>query len=759
MTLRPYQSRIIEELEQRLQNEEKEIVISSCPSSGKTLIAKEFMKNNSNKTFLVLTHGTNVLKNQWKKELEDDFKETEFSDDFTKRITFGLPQSFHKKDIKKVDYLIVDEAHEFVLTKEDGMFKTIKKKANPSSIIYLTGTPSKFIAKGYKPIIVPGIELINDGYISDLYFGMVASKAHLTEDDFNHNEDLTEKGTKKFTEATEDNLNRLVDAIIKRLSAPGKNFPELNRKLDWVPVFTKLHKTMIACQSVNQAEKVHAYFTQKNVKSELSHHKNDYDSDNIQKFIDNPDIKVLVVVDRGTLGFNMQNLVNVVDLTGSRNIDRIYQLYARVMRKSDEYPNKYFFKFASYELTQMGMMQFYMEAALMLLFPDFISKYNGKNLNGQHIVVHKVRTDRNGVYGGLGGSKKNKAGVTYKPIDAFFEGTVKAAQLMQELNNKIAQGVKEYAWVDFRKIRNHFFRPSRFNDLVCEEFIEKIDQDFKDTGLRRELNLFEEWQAGLIKRTYKSQINIYNEDFVAALSDRGYASRRENAPNEKEQEYLNLKMGSVRPSQKTKEGQWLNSRFQSNPGFKQQMVKKHPKWFRSPDDVKEKKEKILDYMSKGKKIPKDMKVSLQSYLNEKSSSHDASFTQKFNKFGITLRNLARKEQQRAIRCIETGHVYQSIKDAEGELNLSSGQIGGSLRLGYACKGFTYEYVDKKADDPRVQRKSHKKKVKNNETGEIFNSIKDAAKKYNITSSSISIFLKGKTKLCAGHTWSYVENKE
>ena len=42
----------------------------------------------------------------------------------------------------------------------------------------------------------------------------------------------------------------------------------------------------------------------------------------------------IIVVGRGILGFNFEQLVNVVDMTGSQNIDRIFQLMARVVRTS-----------------------------------------------------------------------------------------------------------------------------------------------------------------------------------------------------------------------------------------------------------------------------------------------------------------------------------------------------------------------------------------------------------------------------------------
>lgn len=445
--LRPYQLEVIEKLN-LLFKTEKEAVIASAPNSGKTVIATEYIKQQSNSNFLILTHGTNVLKAQWNGALKASG--LDYSDQLGKsRVAFGIPQSIYRKEGHKVDFLIIDEAHEFSFAE---MVTLIKEKFQPSKIIYLTGTPSKFIAKGYNPIIVPAIELIKQGYSSDLYVGMVSTSAAIDDDDFNGSGDLKESKAKKLEKTVRADLDSLLTAIHKRLSETGmfKDKPELRKLVQWAPTLGKLDKTMIACRSIKQADEVQKYFESKNIKAVVSHSQNDADSQYIEDFKNQKDIKVLIVVDRGILGFDMAELVNVVDLTCSRNIDRIYQLYARVMRKSEKHTRKYFFKFSTEE--SMLLNKFYMNAALQLMFEEFISLYNGKNLNGMRIPEFKAKGERKEKQEGKEKSEKPKK----IAIDSVFMKTIQAGTFLIDIKNQLGVESNEYAYITFGEIKNKY---------------------------------------------------------------------------------------------------------------------------------------------------------------------------------------------------------------------------------------------------------------------------------------------------------------
>lgn len=437
--LRDYQEEALRKV-QFILSTKKDVVLAASPSSGKTVMALEFIKRNSG-TFLILTHGQTILKQMWEKEINLLLPEE------SHRITYGLPQALKNKDIPVVDYVIIDEAHEFTFAK---MVQDILKKNSKAKKLYLTGTPAKFIAERYDVVIIPAIQLIDKGFISDLYVGLFSTNAQIKWEDRNDSDDVMESAYKKLEKTVETDLDSLLESMVNRLKSSGltKDSAYLSKATDWAPVIGKLNKTMIACASVKQAEKVLKYFKKKNINAISSNSVNDPDSENIQKFQDDNSINILIVVDRAILGFNMPNLVNVVDMTCSHNINRIYQLYARVMRLNKEVNKKYFFKLTVDD--EMQVTKFYMEASLCLMYEYFISKYNGKNLNTLEIPVkvdtRKTREETTDT------KKKNPKPRVLTVDDDLFQ-TVSAAKLMTDIFNKTGQGFNEYAMVSFKDIK------------------------------------------------------------------------------------------------------------------------------------------------------------------------------------------------------------------------------------------------------------------------------------------------------------------
>lgn len=511
MKLRPYQEEVLVKLNQALKTK-NEVVIASAPNSGKTLMAIEFMKQESNKTFLVLTHGTIVLKEQWSEKFaEAGLKASKQLGQ--QRVTYGIPHGVHRKAGAPVDYLIIDEAHEFTFAE---MVKEIKTKFKPKKIIYLTGTPSKFIAKGYETIIVPAIDLIKQGYSSDLYVGMVSTTANIDKDDYNADGDVKEKKATELEATVETDLDSLLAAMHARLCETGafKGSPRLRKTVEWAPTLGKLQKTMIACRSIKQANKIEKYFDTKGINCLVSHSLNDVQSENIQLFKTSAEYQVLIVVDRGILGFDMHDLVNVVDLTCSKNINRIYQLYARVMRQSKDSPKKYFFKFATDP--EMQLMKFYMNASLMLMFEDFISKYNGKNLNGCKVPVMVPRSPRNSEAGV--GSSKSKVLNKSINIDKLFMETVQAGAMLIDIYNKIGQNTNEYAYTTFGEIKSSFgfvVHQSEMNKSILLEMAKNgANKPHPKTRLGWILNSYIKDSHASYDVNFKNEISILRPDWI-----------------------------------------------------------------------------------------------------------------------------------------------------------------------------------------------------------------------------------------------------
>lgn len=480
MQLRSYQEDTLLAMQSFFEQNKNHFVLASAPSSGKTTMAIGFAKRTKNKKFLILTHGQNVLKEMWKKEIE-----TSLSDEDQKRVDYIIPQQVRGgKKVDQYDFIIIDEAHEFTFAT---MVANILEQNPNAKIIYLTGTPSKFIyrnkklkssGKGgkYYIHIIPANEIVKQGFIEDPYIGLFSTTANLKDADYNSDGDVKEAAYKKLEKNTEASVENLLEALVGRLKSKAtKNKPNLAKLAKNLPSIGGVDKTMIACASIRQAERVNAYLLKKGYKSIISHSQEDLNSENIvgpDGFMSNPDIKFLVVVDRGILGFNMPELINVVDMTCSRNIDRTYQLFARVMR-SFEGRDKYFFKLTSEE--EKVNTKFIVSAAISLAWREFIEKFDGKNLNDMLIPVFRSKRENKGAKKGKTGQKS----VKIAPIDEMFGLKIKAMQLMTNIYNKDGEILNEYAMMKYGDIRREVF-DERIN------MVWSVDEILKQIRLDRE---------------------------------------------------------------------------------------------------------------------------------------------------------------------------------------------------------------------------------------------------------------------------------
>lgn len=464
----PYQVTKLAELDIKLQSS-NDVVLGACPSSGKTIMMLEFVRRTPGR-FLILTHGQSVIRDMWSDKIK-----ARLSADEQSRVVFDLPQSLSRKQIPVVDYVIVDEAHQFTFAE---MVQKILKANSAAKKIYLTGTPAVFVALKYPIVNVAALDLIEQGYIADLYVGVCSTTANLSDDDRNNEGDLTKTGSSKLSSTVTADLDTLLDALLARLkSTISKDNPDLYRTLNLLPSLGGLGQTLIACASVAQAEKVLNYFKRKKIKATGSDSKNDPENENIRAFTKDSSIKVLVVVDRGVLGFDMPHLENVVDMTGSTNINRIYQLYARVMRKCDEVPKKYFFKLSSVE--EMQLTKFYMQASLCLMHESFIARYNGKNLNEMEMPV---KIERSKSAGKKSKSTSVSTSIKNPVIDELFMEQVTAAKILIDVYNKADEALNEYAMVKIGEIQKAYFGFTPFGhwDLTnclseAKKYMRKID--------------------------------------------------------------------------------------------------------------------------------------------------------------------------------------------------------------------------------------------------------------------------------------------
>lgn len=361
----------------------KKVILNGCPGSGKTEMAIYIIKNylDSGKKVLVLAHSTNVLKNNFQDRWNDYY-------DNHPNLTICIPQSY-KKD--SYDLVIVDEAHENYLAK---VVQDIVKDI-PAQLL-LTGTPSPLILKGGFDIEVIAMEDVPREFFAKTGIELLSTCYKWTETDYNQSGNL--KYNTSITKSdTESSLDAIIVKLIDRLrnksiSAEKFNKPSILARIKSA-IFkgSNLGKTMFVCSRKSQADYVNAYLVKKGYNSKVSHSDSDGDSVLFDSF-KNGDFDVLVVVNRGRLGFSDDNLMNIIDMSGTKNPNLIYQMFARCVR-GNQSQSKLFMKLAPTGDAMHDLTAVATQMALSLMFKNVISVFNGKNMKGMFIPVLKTKSE------------------------------------------------------------------------------------------------------------------------------------------------------------------------------------------------------------------------------------------------------------------------------------------------------------------------------------------------------------------------------
>jgi len=457
-----FQDQIITKTQESLINNKK-TVLAAAPSAGKTLMSiyliEDYLKKNPTHKVLVLAHGTTVLRTQYYKTVSEDLKpdftynkvETFNEYDDRSQVNICLPQTLDGHDLPKIDLLVVDEAHQFYFGKK--MVKAIIEKTKPRRELLLTGTPSPFILRKdeFNIIPVPLNTIFDAGIVSDLYVEIATSSYNFDNQDFTQNDELKAVKGNSMNEAdTKKTLDDLIGKIVDRLRAIHTK--ELINFTTWLPALKQLKKTMFVCTSQRQARQVQSYFEGIGVNSVVSISDDDIDSTEIETFVNDDNVLMLIVVGRGVLGFNYEKLVNVVDMSLSRNIDRIYQLLCRVVRVHPDGDKKLFFKVAPN--IRSDYYKYVMTAVLSLTEEEFFMKYNGKNFDEMIIPVIKRNNKKINPEPKDNLTKKSNRG-KIKPID--FEG-LPVFKFFKDLYHKKDALLHVYAYTTVRDVRAEFMK-------------------------------------------------------------------------------------------------------------------------------------------------------------------------------------------------------------------------------------------------------------------------------------------------------------
>ncbi len=482
-------------VDEKILNEDK-VVLAAGTSSGKTfytimLLNLFYMeKANKNKKTIIIPSAQTNLRSNFEDSIIDfnpDFKyvvcktcdDLREAVDSDAQVIVCLPQTISMciDILPKVEKLIVDEAHVWYYAKT---VKSIIKKTQPNQQLLLTGTPSIFILKGgFYMHFVPVMELYDEGRIAETEVHVVSSYYDFKEKDYNSNDNLTLTAKTKHKLADEATFKKVVLGMMKKLKNPIKSLKNVNRLTNDVAgkFFKHLDKTIIWANSIKQANKfaeVLRTFDGLENSVIVSHSKNDDDSALMDKFKTDNDVRVLVSVNRGRMGWSYTELYNAIDFTMTRNLNSILQMMARLFRvsKVDAKKRKYFYKVSNAK--DAGYYTVIMKGALLLLDREWYSKFNGRNFNDMRIPVTVPRRTNPNKDGGCKTPGRKRTVYNYEmidlPLDMNFFKSVLAKQ--DDMFSTVA-------WTTIGKVRHELGIIER-DKYRTEEEVMKVVKTYDD---------------------------------------------------------------------------------------------------------------------------------------------------------------------------------------------------------------------------------------------------------------------------------------
>jgi superfamily II DNA or RNA helicase len=347
-------------------------------------------ENKGTKT-VIFPHATNVLRANFAKSIakygavpfsycvveNSDQIESVFNSDC--EVIIVLPQTLRNylSKVSKIDWLIVDEAHEWY---NAPVYQTILNSLRPNYQMLLTGTPSQFNNRPedfyYHHISVDMLR--QAGKLGNAQVHIVAS--NYTQES---SQDIVGDGSVHSrvikSSKTESSLYRVCKAMLNTLDksqvTKGRNVVDT--------LFNNIDKTIIFCRTQAQAKRFYNILYKEldgNVLKSLS--EDGGDSSEFITFENNNEIKVLILVRKGRLGFDMSNLYNIVDFTLTQSVDVISQMFGRILRPDANGTVKHYYKVSP--RNTVWHYQAIMSVVLRLTMQDAYVIYDG---NQNKIVV------------------------------------------------------------------------------------------------------------------------------------------------------------------------------------------------------------------------------------------------------------------------------------------------------------------------------------------------------------------------------------
>jgi superfamily II DNA or RNA helicase len=470
-------------------NPTKPLVLAGGTGFGKTfttilkLILFYLNPDNKGKKTVVLPSSTKVLRSNFFKAfmkltgLPFCIKMADSKREFNRLVKQNecdvivvLPQTLAGiAEMPKIEWLVVDEAHKWYFA---DTIKDIIEKSNPTYQLLLTGTPFKFNAKkdDYLMYYVPIEDMMAAGNIHNPLIEVVTSSVDLKNEDYSNDNNQVRTNIKW---SYMDDKSQLT-AVAKEMSKMLKTRYRYNTIGRLLSIFG-IEKTMIYCYSKHQANHFYKVFQSSELAGKvlISHSENDIDSVEFDKFQENEDYRVLLVVDRGREGFDMPELFNIVDFTLSTNPEVILQILGRLFRLSAEQPNKQkvYYKVASQNTA--GFIQCLMTGILHLVNREYYETFTG-DLSMLKVpmmpIKPRVKNEPR--------DPRNKGSFSTRVFKAFNQVNIPlTANFWNEIKTKHSDVFKGYANTNLKQVIAEI-AGNKGKDFLTKEYFDEIVKTF-----------------------------------------------------------------------------------------------------------------------------------------------------------------------------------------------------------------------------------------------------------------------------------------
>lgn len=277
------------------------------------------------------------------------------------------PQTVFRAGLPFVlDYFVIDEGHAG-MDPSTVMIRGIMKNScsKDTKILLVSATPWDTLAlKEFRDIPVlkrPLDQGLSDGLLTDFTFHAEETQITFDEKDFSREGNLTSTAAMR-------EMSVLKSACLGKM----KNIlSKYDRELG--------DKVLVICPPGNISEVARTLqenfgglsFLQTLQREKISHWENT--NDNLVKFKNDPNIRFLFVTNKCSVGFDMQNLCSIIDLTMSRNIKVLAQRCGRIARKNKRQKKHYFYVY------DQSLMKDRLEWLVATMIDFCLGAYDGWN--------------------------------------------------------------------------------------------------------------------------------------------------------------------------------------------------------------------------------------------------------------------------------------------------------------------------------------------------------------------------------------------